>query len=380
MKTLSKYRRAIARHLVNFKGWRTNRKIVVIESDDWGSIRMPSREVYEKCLKAGYPVDKNAYERYDSLASEEDLSLLFDLLSSFKDKNGNHPVITANCVVANPDFNKIQENDFKKYHYELITETFKRYPEHGKNFELWKQGINEMIFFPQFHAREHLNVSMFMNALQKGDKDAIWGFKNEMPGSIRKSNQRSGNYYVEATHYNSEEDKIKKHKIYLEGLDLFEKLFGFKSESIIPPNYTWSDDYNDEVAKKRVRYIQGIRKVREPIPGQKPKFHPIFLGDVNKYNQISLVRNCNFEPSLIPTIDPVNHCLNDISVAFRMNKPATISSHRINFIGFIDPENRNRNLIALGSLLSEITRRWPDAEFLNSCQLGAIIRESKKKQ
>ena len=80
---------------VNFFGWRTNRKIVVIESDDWGSIRMPSKDVYNKCLKAGYPVNLNPYEKYDSLASKDDLEILFDLLSEFKDSNGRNPVITA---------------------------------------------------------------------------------------------------------------------------------------------------------------------------------------------------------------------------------------------------------------------------------------------
>ena len=99
--------RNIKKGLSLIPGWRTNFKIIVIESDDWGSIRMPSREVYKKCLNAGYRVDKNPYERYDSLLSQKDLELLFDLLIQFRDRNGNHPIITANCVVANPDFEKI---------------------------------------------------------------------------------------------------------------------------------------------------------------------------------------------------------------------------------------------------------------------------------
>src|SRR5512145_1970748 len=150
----------LSRIVTNLRGWRTNRKIVVIESDDWGSIRMPSKEVYQICLKAGYPVDKIAYERYDSLLSQEDLELLFSLLLSLHDKNGNHPVFTANCVVANPDFEKIKHDDFQNYHYELITETFKRYPKHQNNFEIWKKGVQDRIFMPQFHAREHLNVAL----------------------------------------------------------------------------------------------------------------------------------------------------------------------------------------------------------------------------
>ncbi len=110
-------------YYLNLGGWKTDRKIVVIESDDWGSIRMPSKDTYYSLLKLGIPVNKCHYNRFDSLATEEDLTALFDVLTRHKDHKGNYPVFTANCVVANPDFEKIKASDFKEYHYELLTET-----------------------------------------------------------------------------------------------------------------------------------------------------------------------------------------------------------------------------------------------------------------
>ena len=144
----------------NLPGWRTRRKILVIESDDWGSIRMPSREVYQKCLKAGYPVDQSEYERVDSLASEEDLELLFDLLLSFRDLHGNHPVLTANCLVANPDFERIKEAKFREYHYESILDTFKKYPAHQGNFTLWKKAMGRSMMWLK---RSVLNCRMMLS-------------------------------------------------------------------------------------------------------------------------------------------------------------------------------------------------------------------------
>lgn len=370
------------RFLTNLPGWRTSRKIVVIESDDWGSIRMPSRDVYKKCLKAGYRVDMNPYEHYDSLASKDDLELLFDLLSSFKDKNGNNPIITANCVVANPDFKKIKQNNFLQYHYEVITDTFKRYPRHSNNFKLWQEGTGRGIFFPQFHAREHLNVSLFMEALQNSDPTALWGFQNEMPGSIAKGLEGlSGNHFVEATKYKTEKDKEQKLAIYLEGLALFKKLFEYASESIIPPNYIWSPAYNEPVQKQGVRFFQGNRKMQEPIPGRKPIIHKHYLGQVNCYGQTYLIRNVLFEPSIfkLNIYDLVSRCLSDISIAFQMKKPAIISCHRINLVGFIDENNRDRTLRFLKQLMDEALKRWPDIEFLNSCQLGAMISNEQTK-
>ena len=370
---------SLARCVFNLRGWRTNRKIVVIESDDWGSIRMPSREVYEHSLKAGYPVNRIAYERYDSLASEEDLELLFDLLGSFRDTNGNHPVFTANCVVANPDFEKIEAEDFSTYHYELITETFVTYPRHQNNFSVWKQGMKEGVFYPQYHGREHLNVSLFMDALSRGDRDAHFGFSNRMPGSIPCGAEVRGNHYVEALRYDSVKDKEEKLEIFLEGLDLFEKLFGYRSASIIPPNYIWSPDFDQPVFQKDVRYFQGIRKIREPLPAGKYKYRTVYLGKRNHLHQLHLVRNALFEPSMFRfgIDDPVRWCLSDMDIAFRMHKPAVISSHRMNYIGFLDEKNRDRTLRLFHQLLGKAMKRWPDIEFCTTDHLGSIIQSDQ---
>lgn len=153
-------------HLANIPGWRTDRKIVVIESDDWGSIRMASKQTYDSLIQRGIRLDQWSYNKYDSLASESDLSALFDVLCSVKDKNGNHAKITANTIVANPDFDKIKESGYLSYHYEPFTETLKKYPNHSGSFELWKQGMDAKIFRPQFHGREHLNVNRWMKALK----------------------------------------------------------------------------------------------------------------------------------------------------------------------------------------------------------------------
>ena len=46
----------IIKNLSNLPGWRTDRKIVVLESDDWGSIRMSSNDSRIKLLKAGLKI------------------------------------------------------------------------------------------------------------------------------------------------------------------------------------------------------------------------------------------------------------------------------------------------------------------------------------
>jgi hypothetical protein len=50
-----------SRHLSNLPGWSTTQKIEVIESDDWRSVRMSSKEAFANLLQAGIPVDKDHY-------------------------------------------------------------------------------------------------------------------------------------------------------------------------------------------------------------------------------------------------------------------------------------------------------------------------------
>src|SRR5690554_1688411 len=88
----------LIKNLSNIPGWRTNRKIVVIESDDWGSLRMSSIKAYQDLKNKGVSLDQGAgarYNQYDTLASKEDLAHLFDVLKSVKDKNGKAAKFTA---------------------------------------------------------------------------------------------------------------------------------------------------------------------------------------------------------------------------------------------------------------------------------------------
>ena len=61
--------------------------------------------------------------------------------------------------------------------------------------------------------------------------------------------------------------------------------------------------------------------------------------------------------------------LKEIQTAFFWQKPAIISTHRINYVGGIDLAHRDRNLKALDLLLKNILKKWPEVEFLSSDQL-----------
>ena len=362
--------------LGNIPGWRTNRKLVVIESDDWGSIRMPSREVYDLLVSEGIPLQKATYNRYDSLASEEDLSALFEVLNSFKDINGNPVKITANTIVTNPDFEKIEESGFSEYHYEKFTETLKKYPSHQNSFSLWKEGMNAGVFRPQFHGREHIHVPRWMKALQQEDSVARKIFKYKMY-DLSIGLERSESSFMEALQLDSEDEIIFQQKYISEGLKLFEEIFGFTSKTFIAPCYVWHNSLNDILLKGGVQGFQGSWYQLEPNVvdnGLKKIFH--YLGEKNDYNQVYLTRNVFFEPSEIRIKDWGKEVINKMKLAYRAKKPAIIQSHRMNFIGFIDKKNRDKNLAVFSAVLKQIIKMWPDVEFVSSDELSEIINKS----
>jgi hypothetical protein len=363
------------RNLSNIPGWRTTRKIVVIESDDWGAIRMSSRKAFDFLVEKGIPVKSNHYCRYDSLASEEDLSSLFEVLKSVKDKNGRNAVFTAVSVVANPDFDKIKRSGFKEYHYELFVETLKKYPNHSTSFDLWRQGIKNRIFIPQFHGREHLNVMAWLTALQNGDVDALDAFDCGVYG-IKTRHSKAYINFQAAFDFRDIRD-LEYHKQVIQiGLELFHQLFGYRAKYFIPTNGPFSNTLERITADSGIKYI-GTSKIQvEPIGDGKTRkiFHQI--GQRNRHHQIYLTRNAFFEPSATSE-DWVNKCLQEMKIAFFWRKPAVVSSHRVNYIGSIIPENRERGLFELRKLLSQIVKTWPDVEFMSSDELGNFIESDK---
>ena len=126
-------------NLKNIPGWYTKRKIIVIECDDWGSIRMPSKDVYNILISAGLKVHTKWYNRYETIESREDLEHLFNILASVRDNNRSSAVMTAVTSMANPDFKRIASCGFMEYHYEKFTETLKAYYPTANVFQLWRE-------------------------------------------------------------------------------------------------------------------------------------------------------------------------------------------------------------------------------------------------
>lgn len=378
MSILQNLKTNVKGHLVNAKGWRTERKIIVVESDDWGAVRLPEARLLKKLKNWGIKTENDPMLIYDALASDNDLERLFHLLGSIPVQSGSAPpVITANTIVANPDFGKIEADGFRSYQWEPFTETLKTYPAHEGAFELWKQGINNGLFKPQFHGREHLHVNRWMNGLQNRKSETARLFNEKIYAVCGSASTEKRKSYLAAYDWDTEGDREFTAEAIRDGLALFESIFGYHSKSAIAPNYVWSKDLEKVFADYGVKYLQGAVVQRSPQIGNgNHELIRHYMGEINSHNQRYLIRNCRFEPALDPAQDWVENCMKEIKTAFLWKKPAIIESHRVNFIGYINPANRNSNLKLLDKLLRKIVETWPNVEFMTSDQLGELMDET----
>ena len=375
---VNKIKKVLSSNLKNMPGWTTNRKIVVFSVDDYGNIRVASRDAWHKMKSANVPgISSTRFDRLDGLDTTDDLTMLFETLMSVKDKNDNFAKFTpfANC--ANIDFEAIRENNFDHYRYELLPNTLNKLSGYENTWELWQQGIDNGIFVPQFHGREHLNVKLFNEMLSARDAALLSCIENNsftgLPTNFYKTL-----YYNEAFSFDKFEENKELANILVDGLQCFNKVFGYKATNFNAPGAYEHSILESVMSAEGIGFIDStlIKNEHQGSGIYKKKFR--YFGKKNKFNQRYLIRNCVFEPTLTNSETAIKSCLQEIETAFFWKKPANISSHRVNFAGVIDSNNRKQGIDALKTLLNAIVKKWPDVEFMTSQQLGELIFSADK--
>jgi hypothetical protein len=349
------------------------KKVIVFESDDWGTIRTPSRAAYDRMNDAGLKMDANPYNRVDALETEADMEALYQVLSLYKDKKERSPVFTTNFIAANPDFDKIRAANFREYYFNDFVSTYKSLATHENCWNVVKDGIKNRFISPQFHGREHINVQQWLYLLQAGDGNVRKAFDEgffSMDISVQPGKR---NNLMASLDCNDSDQQAYILDSLVEGIHIFNKHFGFQSQSFIAPCNVWNEAVEQQLALLGVKYIQSLFAQKVPVLGNNTYDvkHNI-TGSRSNSNQIYLVRNAYFEPATSEAYPWVKNCLKKIEAAFFWSKPAIISTHRLNYIGSIVERNRTENLEQLNLLLREIVGRWPDVEFLSSDELGLL--------
>jgi hypothetical protein len=378
---LTQFKKNLSLNAKNLIGWRTKRKIVVILVDDYGNVRLDSKRARERMDRAGLTINSR-FDAYDTLETRSDLELLFDTLTSVKDQNGRAAVFTPFSVPCNINFEKMEETNYQSYYSELLPQTFDKVSSQQPSaykgaWALIQEGIKKEIFLPQFHGREHFNVKVFEEKLATNDHELNTALENRSYTSITSSGYQTISPMAAFEFWEVDENNRFK-EVIADGLGAFEEVFGYRAIHFNPPGGREHPVIHKVLHENGIKYLDTpmIKKEHQGKGNYKTVFS--YTGKKNKWGQIFLVRNVVFEPTEDRGVDWVEYALKQIEAAFRWNRPAIISSHRVNFCGHIDEMNRKKGITALRELLKKITQRWPEIEFMAANELGDLISESKK--
>ena len=225
------------------------------------------------------------------------------------------------------------------------------------------------LFSPQLHGREHLNIKRWMSALQSNDPNVRFSF------DLQSTYSGVGDYsFMGAFDWDDESDVNQHIHILTDSFRLFKETFGFESNSFIAPCYTWDSRLDEVLGKANIAIVQNASCQLQPIGknGDYKRIRHVF-GERSKHNFIYNNRNVFFEPVTNPYLDWTDKVAARIATAFLLGKPAVISTHRVNYVGFIDPKNKDNGLRHLTAILKTIQRKWPDAKFISTGELTKYL-------
>ncbi|MCF6359276.1 MAG: hypothetical protein L3J29_00755 [Cyclobacteriaceae bacterium] len=366
-------------YLKNIPGWSTKRKIVVFSVDDYGNIRLASKVARENLIRVGLNMDSNRFDRFDALETAEDLSLLFEVLTSVKDKNQRSAVFTPFALSANIDFERMEKEGYRNYYYQLLPDTLNQLPGYEGTWSMWQEGIREKIFLPQYHGREHVNIKLLMEWTASKNSKVLACLKERSWTGLEFSPYPTLDY-VSAFSFDQFQENKKLALIAEDGLKIFKKNFQYKATQFISPGGSAHSILEKTLSEGGIRFIDSQLLKKEHQGDGKYSYKLNVLGGKSPYDAIYQIRNSVFEPLLNKNNDWVDQTLSEIEIAFHCRKPAIISSHRVNFCGHIDSSVRSHGLKELQRLLFAIVNKWPEVEFMASNELGELMLEPDKQK
>ena len=368
----------LKQNIKNIGGKIIGRKIVVFSVDDFGNVRLHSANARETLRQKGYTVH-NRFDNYDALETKEDLEQLFEVLTSVKDKNNRPACFTPFAVPCNIDFERMRATGYETYYYEILPRTFEKLASidprsYEHTWELWQQGMTENLLAPQFHGREHFNLTLFNQLLEHRNQQLMDVLETRSLPSLHHHGKIS---FTAAFAYEAFSTLQHFDPIIKDGVKRFREVFGYSPVHFCPPAAADHPVIHHSLKEAGINFIDTARFKKIETEENKFKYKYFYTGKKNVLGQTFLVRNIVFEPAAIQPQQGVASALKQIETAFRWKKPAIISSHRVNFAGHIDPKNRGKGLAGLLILLRKIVDRWPDVEFMSVEELDHLIDPGK---
>ncbi|MCC7450189.1 MAG: hypothetical protein IT324_22415 [Anaerolineae bacterium] len=340
--------------------WRCQEPVLIFESDDWGLARHASAHLLRSFGEPGEWAD-------EELETPQELAGLYRVLERYIDPTGRPACFVSNFVVANPDFEAIEQDHYSAYHDLPINQTSP-----ASLQTAWRDGCQRRVFYPQYHARAHLWSERWLHDLRTNAPGARRLFEARCYGGLSLLRGEGWRYHSEYLNWDSGAEWASPNldSWLASGLNLFRTFFGGGSRSTIPPHYLFTPRTCQAWHKAGIQYIQGsnYRTLRphRPQTGERIAISHA-LGEHSPEGLTYMARNVKFDPRPQRPANGVKAALRQIEAAFRSHIPAIIDTHRINYTGAWGQQG----IAALDDLLTAVASYRP--RILTTVELGEAI-------
>jgi hypothetical protein len=346
----------------------TSRKALAIESDDWGICSWcPDLQTFTEVRQLD--VVHDYFDRLGGwvaggLETPEDMERLFSFLEGYRGRDGRPAVFTPCYAVANPDYDRIIESDLAEYHDIFLDEGVPGRWQHTDILGKAREGMRRGVWLPEFHTRlHHAQPYKWLQAVREGSPQAAALFERQ----IFQCEERRPEY--EDMTPREQADWI------VPAIRRMDKLFGRL------PRCGINSDAGPETEKiwaaqgLRVRMNRGsVSNAQSADPPQLPVMGT-YRADID---MTYLSRNCFLEP--LGSGD-LNHPSGAIPAAqtainnWQHRLPTVCSSHRKNFLSYIEQETEN-GYDQAERFFDKLTSDHPDIYFLTSWEVAQMYRQA----
>jgi hypothetical protein len=339
-----------------------DRPLVLFQSDDWGRAGVRDREGWEELRAAGMNLGEKPYDFY-SLETAEDLHALREVLGRHRDSVGRKPTIVMNFIMANLDFARCLETDWKQIPLHPLSKGVPGTWERPQLLEAYREGVREGVFFPALHGLTHFCERAIVRELRSGGERAqmvrkLWHAQTpyiywRMPWigyEYWDGEQRSADRFLPLD---------KQRNAIQRAADIFRELFNVDPFSACAPGYRANADSVTSWFETGVRVAQnGPGRQRRP--------------SLDRNGMLSTFRTAELEPALASC--DMGKLLHHVEDCFASGVPAVISIHSINFHSTLC-DFRTPTLKAIDELMTAIENRWPEALYVHDGDLYSLATE-----
>lgn len=347
------------------RGFFFDRPLLLIQSDDWGRVGVRDEEGFEELRQAGLSLGENPYDFY-TLETSEDVDALMTVLRRHKDGVGRSAVVAMYFVVANVDFAKAAQSNFREIPMRPLAEGLPGRWRRPGLLDAYRRGVAEGSIFAALHGSTHFCRPAVQRALAAGTERAqllqtLW--KAENPYIFWRMPWIGYEYWdpecsAEAHHL----------PVDLQSRAISEAVQGFKLIFRSAPTSACAPGYRADTNTHRAWQEAGI-KIAQNGPGgmRAPTF--------DRYGLLNIYRNIDFEPGVDPDFS-LERCLRSAADCFAQGIPAVLSIHSINCHSSLK-SFRSRTLRFLHEFLSQIEKRFPDLLYMHDADLYELITHGK---